>query len=142
VGTRAPTALWVITLAFAVGSARAEYPVHFGDANLKAAVEVALGVSDPTPTDMLSLTQLGVSGKGIQSLTGLEDATNLDTLNTRGNSISDISALAGMANLGKLNLEQNQISDISPLSALTCLWYVNLLNNPGQQVWPLGGNSL
>ena len=34
----------------------AEDPVYFPDANLKAAVEQALGKTDPTPTDMLTLT--------------------------------------------------------------------------------------
>ena len=31
-------------------------PVNFADANLKACVEAALNVSNPTPTDMLALT--------------------------------------------------------------------------------------
>ena len=36
----------------------AEEPVYFADASLKAAVEEALGVTNPTPTDMLRLTDL------------------------------------------------------------------------------------
>lgn len=36
-------------------SGMAQVPVNFPDANLKAAVETALGISDPTPTDMLAL---------------------------------------------------------------------------------------
>ncbi len=33
---------------------RGEYPVVFNDLNLKAAVEAALGIDNPTPTDMLA----------------------------------------------------------------------------------------
>ena len=39
-----------------VGLTAAEDPVYFPDAELKAAIEQALGVVDPTPTDMLALT--------------------------------------------------------------------------------------
>ena len=43
--------------------AMAEDPVYFADANLKAAVESELGISDPTPTDMLLLTDLSASSR-------------------------------------------------------------------------------
>jgi hypothetical protein len=48
--------------------AMAEDPVYFADGNLKAAVESQLGISDPTPTDMLSLTNLDETESGIAEL--------------------------------------------------------------------------
>ena len=52
--------------------APAQEPVHFPDHNLKAAVEQALGVNNPTPTEMLGLTVLSADDRGISDLTGLE----------------------------------------------------------------------
>lgn len=63
------------------GVSRAEDPVYFADSNLKATVEAELGITNPTPTDMLGLTYLLASYDGIFDLTGLEYATNLIYLN-------------------------------------------------------------
>ena len=77
----------------------AEEPVHFEDPQLKAAVEEALGVSDPTPVDMLALTSLNAESKGIVDLNGLESAYNLETLLLGDNQIADISPLEGLSRL-------------------------------------------
>ena len=45
-------------------------PVYFPDANLRLAVEQALGITNPTPTDMLNLTYLNAGGRGIVDLGG------------------------------------------------------------------------
>ena len=66
--------------------------VYFPDANMKSAVENALWISDPTPTDMLQLTSLSARSWGIRDLTGLGYATNLEYLNLRHNEITDISS--------------------------------------------------
>ena len=50
--------LSVCLLMLSAASVMAEDPVYFADANLKAAVESELGITDPTPTDMLALTIL------------------------------------------------------------------------------------
>jgi hypothetical protein len=110
--------------------AMAEDPVYFADANLKAAVESHLGISDPTPTDMLSLTSLTAVSRGIVDLTGIEYATNLTYLRLHDNQISDISPLSGLTNLRELFLQYNQISDISALSGLTNLTLLFLQYNP------------
>jgi Leucine-rich repeat (LRR) protein len=94
-------------------------PVNFPDANLKAAVESKLGITDPTPTDMLLLTILIAENSGINDITGLEFATNLKTLWMRGNQISDLSPLSGLINITDLLMSNNQISDISHLSGMT-----------------------
>ena len=63
--------LFLLSLCLSV-RAQAEEPVDFASANLKAAVEGQLGVSDPTPTDMLKLTFLDANSRTIADLTGLE----------------------------------------------------------------------
>jgi len=129
--SKAAIALAIITL----GVAWAEEPVFFPDTILKNAVENALWISDPTPTDMLDLTRLtciqtfATQDSGIRDLSGLSSATNLQTLNLRLNSISTLSPLSALPNLQSLNLSQNQISDLSPLSGLTSLRYLNVHGN-------------
>jgi hypothetical protein len=118
---------------------RAEQPVHFDDANLKAAVEAALGKTNPTPTDMLSLVALNAHGRGITSLVGLEYATNLATLDLANNHISSLLPLSGLVKLGILELSHNQISSISPLAALTKLVYLLLDYNQISDLSPLSG---
>jgi len=116
-----------------------EVPVDFADPNLKTAVEEALGISDPTPTDMLSLTFLNADSKGIVDLAGLQYATNLTTLLLWGNQISDIWPIAGLTNLTHLFLGDNQIMDISALSGLTNLTYLSLNGNQINDISPLAG---
>ena len=107
-----------------------EYPVNFTDANLKTAIEKELGISDPTPTDILRLISLNADRKNITDITGLEYATNLTSLNLSMNQLSDISSLSGLTNLRTLNLAGNQLSDISSLSGLTNLRGLNIKGNP------------
>ncbi|GAI76684.1 unnamed protein product, partial [marine sediment metagenome] len=98
--------------------ALSEEPVYFANTNLKAAVEKALGVSEPNATDMLGLTELNASSKDIVELAGLEYATNLIHLKLYSNRISDILVLSNLKNLKTLLLHNNQISDISAVSGL------------------------
>ena len=115
-------------------------PVNFADANLKACVEAALNVSNPTPTDMLALTELQVCrNKGITDLTGIAYATNLTDLDLQRNQISDISALAGLTDLTDLDLQRNQISDISALAGLTNLEGLILSDNQISDISALAG---
>ena len=113
----------------ASGRALSEEPVYFADANLKAAVEQALGVTNPTPNDMLRLTLLSGNNHGIADLTGLEYAANLRLLYLYDNKIRDISSLAGLMNLTNLGLNGNRISDISALADLTKLENLYLNRN-------------
>ncbi len=117
-----------------------EQPVYFADANLKRAVEINLGITNPTSTDMLELDKLDAYSGEISDLTGLEYAANLRILNLTRNQISDISPISGLTNLQRLYLSDNQISDISPLSGLTNLQHTNLSNNQiGNNLSPLSG---
>ena len=104
-------------------------PVYFADANLKAAVEEALGVTDPTAEDMLALEYLDASKRGIENLTGLEYATNLITLKLDNNSIVDITPLGGLTKLETLSIYGNDIVDIIAVSDLENLSYLHLSYN-------------
>ena len=117
----------------------AEEPVYFPDVNLRAAVEAELGITDPTPTDMLGLTYLDAGGRGIVDLTGLEYAKNLTMLTLDGNQISDISPLSALTSLQLLWISNNQISDISPLSGLTNLQWLGMWSNKISNLTSLAG---
>jgi hypothetical protein len=119
---------------------QAEEPVHFADEHLKTAVEEALWFSDPTPTDMLGLTSLNVTERGIVDLAGLEYATNLQMLWIRWNDITDLSPLAGLVNLQMLDAHNNpNITDISPLSGLVNLEELVIRDNRISDISPLAG---
>ncbi|UCD49216.1 MAG: leucine-rich repeat domain-containing protein, partial [Phycisphaerales bacterium] len=115
----------------------AEDPVYFPDPNMKSAVENALWISDPTPTDMLALTSLSARSWGISDLTGLGYAANLEYLNLRHNEISDISVLCGLENLDMVVLDNNRISNISPLACLSRLDSLDVHDNPISDISPL-----
>ncbi len=120
-------------------SAQAEEPVQFADVNLQAVVEETLGIADPTPTDMLRLTDLFALEKQISSLTGLGHAANLQALDCTRNQIRDISPLSELTNLQRLYLGRNQIGDISPLAGLTSLQILSLWDNRISNISVLSG---
>lgn len=133
------TVFVLIVYAAITPQAQAEDPVYFPDANLKAAVEAALAVADPAPTDMLGLESLNAYGKGIVDLTGLEYASNLWDLYLRRNEISDLSPVALLSSLRRLHLYDNNISDISPISGLTGLTELSLGANNISDISPIAG---
>ncbi len=122
---------------FLIAHVWAEDPVHFPDPNMKTAVENALWIYDPTPSDMLQLTSLSARNWGISDLTGLGHATNLEYLNLRHNQISDVSVLCGLSRLETIILDNNQIMDVSPLSCLDRLDFLDVHDNPISDVAPL-----
>ena len=121
--------LILVLLANLPGQALPEEPVYFADSNLKAAVEETLGISDPTPTDMLTLFYLDASTRGIVDLTGLEHATSLLELGLANNEINDITSLSGLTSILWLDLGYNQIRSISALSGLTNIVFLFLNDN-------------
>jgi len=133
------TCALALCLALPVSAQDPNEPVYFKDANLKAAVEQALGKTDPNATDMLALTSLDAMGRGITDLTGLEYATELTVLNLSDNRISDISALEGLVNLSSLHLDANQVTDVSALAGLVHLTFLNLTLNSIHDVSTLVG---
>ena len=111
------------------------------DANLRAAVRSALGLSSNealTEADMEGLTILTARNAQISNLTGLEHATNLTKLDLRRNDISNISALTGLTSLTHLWLAFNSITDSSPVGNLTNLTILTLRDNPIGTITHLG----
>ena len=116
--------------------------VNLPDANLRAAIEAALGKTSGatiTVSDMAALTRLEARKSSISDLTGLEHATNLKSLDFWNNSISDISALAGLTNLEILLLKHNLISDISAVAGLTNLETLHLDRNSISDISAVAG---
>ena len=110
--------------------------VAIPDANLRAAIEEALGKASGAPitqAEMATLDSLEASDADISDLTGLESATNLTWLDLASNNIADISALAGLTNLTDVTLTANNISDLASLAANKGLGRggtVDVKNNP------------
>ena len=112
------------------------------DANLRAAIEVALGKAKGeaiTKGEMETLRHLNAKNAGIRDLTGLEFATNLKVLGLYDNRITDVSALSGLTNLTELHLSFNQIIDVSALAGLTNLRILYIGNNQITDVSALAG---
>ena len=107
--------------------------VNIPDANLRAAIEEALGKVE----EMLTLTSFEAANKEINDLTGLEAATHLERLEFPHNLISDLSPLARLVRLHHLNLEDNAISDLSPLAALIGLESLRLHHNLISNISPV-----
>ncbi|WP_239257341.1 MucBP domain-containing protein [Listeria ilorinensis] len=132
--------------------------VNIPDAGLRKIITQTLGKSDDaviTEEDMEQITEISNYSTTIDSLEGLQYATNLkklmlsnianpsklsditpisqltslETLNLSYASISDISLLAGLKNLTGLTLHGNQIRDISVLANLPKLKFLGLSDN-------------
>ena len=100
------------------------------DANLRAAIKIAMGKASDAPItgfEMGFLSELEAPNSNIRDLTGLELASGLTNLDlgtefvsrvgyVNSNHISDFSLLSGLTNLTRLDLGGNSISDLSALS--------------------------
>jgi hypothetical protein len=116
------------------------------DANLETAIKTTLNLPqnhEICKGDMLLLTELVVFNSDIDSLEGLQYATNLEYiyLNSYGqtNLISDLRPLSGLTKLNQLALDDNHISDLRPLSGLTNLLALQLSGNSISDLRPLSG---
>ena len=116
--------------------------VHIPDTNLRAAIAEKLGKSPNAPittAEMERLRELDVENRGIQDLTGLQFAINLDDLDLRHNQISDLSPLASLTNLSRLGFRDNPVSDISPVRNLTNLTHLSFPHTLVSDLSPLAG---
>ena len=116
--------------------------VSIPDANLRAAIEEALGKTSGatiTAEDMATLTRLDSANRKISNLKGLESAANLGHLELERNLISDISPLAGLVKLRVLNLTDNTISDLTSLAGLINLVRLYVGHNVVSDLSPLTG---
>lgn len=111
--------------------------IDIPDANLRSALEVALGLNpgDPiTQAAMEGLTSIDLTAQGIADLSGLENAISLTSLNISANAISDFNPLSGLANLQYLDLSGNQATAATGLGTLTSLIELDVSNNQLQDI--------
>ena len=98
--------------------------VTIPDANLRAAIETALGKASDVPitrAEMATFDSLAASDADITDLTGLEYAVNLTWLDLASNDITNVSVLVSLTNLTHLILSSNNITDLAGLVANTGL---------------------
>ena len=119
--------------------------VEIPDPNLERAIRERLELSSDFPItqqEMLRLFRLHANGMQIESITGLEYATNLERLHLEANRITDIGPLSNLTALQTLRLGHNYIVDISPLANLTRLKELDLFDNLILDFSPIQGLSL
>ena len=116
-------------------------PVSILDPNLASVLreELAISSSDVIlQSDMLLLTEIHASIRGITDITGLEHASNLTQLYLGDNrGIADLTPIAELKQLEVLSLVRANISDVSPLASLTNLKVLYLVGNPIKDREPL-----
>ena len=85
-------------------------------------LDIPTGTNPLTTANLAEIETLTANRKGIRSLVGLENATNLKSLNLRWNLIEDLAPLAGLTKLTSLNVDENRIrGGYSHLASLTKL---------------------
>jgi len=138
--------LMVLVSAVGVPGNAQDELVDFACPNLEQTVSDELGVpvGELTVADMEELEELDARDQGIESLVGLEYATNLRLLHlgyTRprrnSNEISNLEPLAGLTGLEELLLSSNEISSLEPLEELTNLMVLWLDYNKISDIEPL-----
>jgi len=80
--------------------------------------------------DLNMATEIHCVGEGIESIDGIQGASNLEVLELASNRIQDLSPLEALTNLRILGLAGNQISSLEPLIGLDRLLVLNLAGNP------------
>ena len=134
--------LTLCALLFLLPVSTSAQTVNIPDANLRAAINEALG-KDPdaqiTTAEMATLRELRAVSMEIKNLRGLGAAVNLEDLELTNNSVSNLSPLTGLTKLRHIGLEENAITDLSPLEGLTNMEELHLGNNLISDLSPLEG---
>jgi hypothetical protein len=123
--------------------AEVELPVDFNvvipDTGLEAALRAALGKPSGTLryAELVTLTELNATNRGITDLSGLEYCENLGIFHAMDNAITDLSPLQELEHLWGLDLYANQIADVSPLTGVTTLEQLILGENEITDISPL-----
>ena len=91
-----------------------------------------------TANELAEVEGLEVSNRNVETLSGLELATELTYLDLRGNAITDLRPVADMALLEFLHLDGNHIDDIGPLARLP-LRALSLSDNMVEDLRSLAG---
>ena len=107
--------------------------VKIYDANLAAAIRKALRLEDDasiTEADMEQLISLTATNAKIDSLSGLQYATNLTSLDLSNNEIWSLYGITGLRKLTHLNLSHNKIDFVYGLHWIVSLKELKLTGNP------------
>lgn len=124
----------IVPLFMPVGKTYAETEsqlVEFVDKKLEEAVASHLGmeIGHITTQAMKDLSFLVINDLGVNDLSGLEQATNLETFLARQNNIQDLTPLENLTNLSWVDLSNNGLTDITPLRNTTKLRDLSLGHN-------------
>lgn len=84
------------------------------------------------------VTELDLSGMGLQNISALSNCKNLQKLNLSGNTISDLSPLMDIPTLQWLDVSNNYVTDLRPLMGITSLRFLNVSGNYFSSTVPLG----
>jgi hypothetical protein len=118
-------------------------PAPFKEPRLKEVVENVLGIFDPTPADLLDLTDLDQIAEGqiyFHSLSGIEPAINLRTLKLDEHGLRETSWLSGLTNLKSLNISDQFVgTTLDGLQELVHLEYLNIHRSQIYDLRPLAG---
>ena len=134
------TFIFCATLFFMCPLTMVAQTVNIPDANLRAAVEEALGKTSGatiTAEEMATLTRLEAHNADIRDLTGLEAATELEEIRCNNNLISDLLPLTDLVNLHVIELRDNVISDLSPIVGLINLEWLIVTRNSIRDLSPV-----
>jgi spore coat protein CotH len=123
----------LIVLSIACGFENPE--VVFTDINLEMAVREVIAKEEGTiyASSVRRIESLGLFGRGIENLEGLEHFTGLKKLDLEDNFVKDVSPLAGLTKLEWLSLRNNEITSLSEIKFDTLkdlpLTYLSLRHN-------------
>lgn len=123
--------------------------INIPDKNLRKLINQQLGNendSEISITEMLTITEVAENYTEIESLEGLQYATNLKTISFNYGNVSDISCFENieMKKLRELNLYCTKIKDISIFKTAKFpeLYYLNISGNCISDLSPLGDLSM
>lgn len=114
--------------------------VSIPDKKLEALIRTALSKNSNdtiTKDDMAKLKTLNIQNKGVEDLTGLETATNLESLDISYNAIANFAPISKLPNLRILMAESTTLKDLSTIEGLTGLKYLFVGMNPIQDTTTL-----
>lgn len=113
--------------------------VMIEDPNLEQAIRHLINKPSGSITteDMGNISTLGAQNQNIQSLKGLEYATNMTWLLLDNNKLKDIQPLSQLTKLEYLYLEGNPIKDVTPIASLAQLTTLFIDKNQIEDPSPL-----
>ncbi|WP_010172878.1 leucine-rich repeat domain-containing protein [Bacillus coahuilensis] len=113
---------------------------YLEDPNLEEAIKYQLNTQEKirvTDEQLESLATIDASWFGVRELTGLEDASNIQSLYLEGNKLIQIKELSSLSNLSRLILRDNNIVDLSPLNQMKNLSTLDVSGNQISTIQPI-----